>query len=36
VWHCPHTLLVSVAPPGIGPLPRTGWGRDFPVRPVGA
>jgi hypothetical protein len=24
VWHCPRSLLVSVAPPRIGPLPRTG------------
>jgi hypothetical protein len=32
VWHCPHSLLVSVAPPRISPLLRIGWGRDSPVR----
>jgi hypothetical protein len=29
VWHCSGSLLVSVALPRIGPLPRTGWGGTF-------
>jgi hypothetical protein len=33
VRHCPHSLLVNVAPPRIGRLPRTGCGRTFGPEP---